>query len=109
MKKTIKGPRGYPKDITPERMFRKITRSIFELWNKVQNNLKKSIFKLSTSSQKLTTRMPEFSLNFFVGNSSEEIMQFMPGDSTILTDDHITLDLFHVSFIVYDLEEEKYY
>ena len=27
----LKGPRGYPKDITPERMFRKIKKTIFEL------------------------------------------------------------------------------
>jgi hypothetical protein len=34
-------------------------------------------------------------------------MQFMPGDSISLTDDQITLDLFHISFIVYDLDEEE--
>ncbi len=30
----IKGPRGYPKDITPERMFRKIKKTIFERGSK---------------------------------------------------------------------------
>ena len=34
----ITSPRGYLKDIPPERMFRKIKKSMFELWNKVQNN-----------------------------------------------------------------------
>jgi hypothetical protein len=35
------------------------------------------------------------------------IMQFMPGDSITLADDQIQFDAFHISFIVYDLDEEE--
>jgi len=35
------------------------------------------------------------------------IMQFMPGDFINLTDDQQYFDMFHISFIVYDLDEEE--
>ena len=35
------------------------------------------------------------------------IMQFMLGDSINLTDDQQYFDMFHISFIVYDLDEEE--
>ncbi len=34
-------------------------------------------------------------------------MQFMPLDFINLTDDQQYLDMFHISFIVYDLDEEE--
>jgi hypothetical protein len=34
-------------------------------------------------------------------------MQFMAGDYIDLTDDQRYFDLFHISFIVYDLDEEE--
>ena len=34
-------------------------------------------------------------------------MQFMLGDSINLTDDQQYFDMFHISFIVYDLDEEE--
>ena len=35
------------------------------------------------------------------------IMHFMPGDSITLADDQIYFDSFHISFIVYDLDEQE--
>jgi hypothetical protein len=35
------------------------------------------------------------------------IMQFMPRDFIDLTDDQQYFDMFHISFIVYDLDEEE--
>lgn len=55
------------------------------------------LYNFPISSNFLNNRYFDFTL----------IMQFMPGDSIVLTADQDSLDTFHISFIVYDLDEEE--
>ena len=55
------------------------------------------LYNFPISSNFLNNRYFDFSF----------IMQFMPGDFINLTTDQQYFDLFHISFIVYDLDEEE--
>ena len=57
----------------------------------------KILYNFPISSNFLNNRYIDFTL----------IMQFMPGDFIDLTTDQEYLDWFHISFIVYDLDEEE--
>ena len=57
----------------------------------------KVLYNFPISSNFLNNRYIDFTL----------IMQFMPGDFIDLTTDQEYFDLFHISFIVYDLDEEE--
>jgi hypothetical protein len=57
----------------------------------------KNLYNFPISSNFLNNRYIDFTL----------IMQFMPGDFIDLTTDQEYLDWFHISFIVYDLDEEE--
>ena len=57
----------------------------------------KVLYNFPISSNFLNNRYIDFTL----------IMQFMPGDFIDLTTDQEYLDWFHISFIVYDLDEEE--
>lgn len=78
----------------------------------VTNNV---IYQNTESSPVFYNPYPEILYNFpissnFLNNRYFDftfIMQFMPGDSIVLTDDQEYFDLFHISFIVYDLDEEE--
>jgi hypothetical protein len=78
----------------------------------VANNV---IYANTESSPVFYNPYPEILYNFpissnFLNNRYFDftfIMQFMPGDSITLADDQQYFDLFHISFIVYDLDEEE--
>lgn len=78
----------------------------------VTNNV---IYQNTESSPVFYNPYPEILYNFpissnFLNNRYFDftfIMQFIPGDSIVLTDDQKYFDLFHISFIVYDLDEEE--
>ena len=57
----------------------------------------KNLYNFPISSNFLNNRYIDFTL----------IMQFMPGDFIDLTTDQEYFDWFHISFIVYDLDEEE--
>ena len=74
-----------------------------------------AIFANTESSPVFYNPYPEILYNFpissnFLNNRYFDfsfIMQFMAGDSINLTDDQQYFDMFHISFIVYDLDEEE--
>ena len=78
----------------------------------VTNNV---IYQNLESSPVFYNPYPEILYNFpissnFLNNRYFDftfIMQFMLGDSINLTDDQQYFDMFHISFIVYDLDEEE--
>ena len=57
----------------------------------------KILYNFPISSNFLNNRYIDFTL----------IMQFMPGDFIDLTTDQEYFDLFHISFIIYDLDEQE--
>ena len=61
------------------------------------NPYPKMLYNFPISSNFLNNRYFDFTF----------IMQFMAGDYIDLTDDQRYFDLFHISFIVYDLDEEE--
>jgi hypothetical protein len=78
----------------------------------VTNNV---IYKNTETSPVFYNPCPEILYNFpissnFLNNRYFDftfIMQFMIGDSINLTDDQQYFDMFHINFIVYDLDEEE--
>lgn len=74
-----------------------------------------AIYQNTESSPVFYNPYPEILYNFpissnFLNNRYFDftfIMQFMPGDFIDLTADQQYFDMFHISFIVYDLDEEE--
>ena len=73
------------------------------------------VYKNTESSPVFYNPYPEILYNFpissnFLNNRYFDftfIMQFMPNDFIDLTDDQKYFDMFHISFIVYDLDEQE--
>ena len=69
----------------------------YELSPVFYNTYPEILYNFPISSNFLNNRYFDFTF----------IMQFMLGDSINLTDDQQYFDMFHISFIVYDLDEEE--